>query len=146
LKFNSPALLLPLTILAALMVVASLLYVRCFYGVVDLFKHFKIPPHVKPAIGAFATGLFALGVFRALAYFGPEAQTDSLNVLSFGYGILQKLLDGPFHHHLIGAVIVLGAIGMGKILTTSLTIGSAGPAACSGRAWSSAGPSAAPSA
>jgi CIC family chloride channel protein len=126
LKFDKPALLLPLTILAAAMVIASLLYVRCFYGVVNLFKRFKIPPHVKPAIGALATGLFALGVFRALVYFGPEAQGDSLNVLSFGYGILQKLLDGQFHHNIMGAVVVLGAIGIGKILTTSLTIGSGG--------------------
>jgi CIC family chloride channel protein len=126
LKFDKPALLLPLTILAAAMVIASLMYVRCFYGVMDLFKRFKIPPHVKPAIGAFATGLFALGIFRALAYFGPETQTDSLNVLSFGYGILQKLLAGQFHHNLIGAVVLLGAIGVGKILTTSLTIGSGG--------------------
>ncbi len=126
LKFDKPALLLPLTILAAFMVVASLIYVRCFYGVVGLFKRFKIPPHVKPAIGALATGLFALGVFRALEYFGPAAQTDSLNILSFGYGILQKLLDGQFHHHLVGAVVVLAAIGIGKILTTSLTIGSGG--------------------
>jgi CIC family chloride channel protein len=126
LKFDKPALLLPLTVLAGAMVIASLLYVRCFYGTQGLFRRIKVVPHVKPAIGALATGLLALGIFRALAYFGPEAQTDSLNVLSFGYGILQKLLDGQFHHHVLGAVAVLGAIGIGKILTTSLTIGSGG--------------------
>ena len=126
LKFDSPALLFPLTILTGCMVIASLLYVRCFYGTQGLFKRLGIVPHVKPAIGALLTGVFALAIFRAVAHFGPEAQMDSLNVLSFGYGILQKLLSNQFHYGLVSAVLLLAAIGLGKIITTSLTIGSGG--------------------
>jgi CIC family chloride channel protein len=126
LKFNNPLLLGPLSIMAICMVAASLLYVRSFYGFQKLFKRLGVPPHVKPAIGALATGLFALAVFYALSKFGPEAQEDSLNVLSFGYGILQKILAGQMHYGLTAAVVLLVAIGLGKIVTTSLTIGSGG--------------------
>ncbi|MFB3890525.1 MAG: chloride channel protein [Phycisphaerae bacterium] len=126
LTFNNPLLLGPLTILGAGMVVASLIYVRCFYGFQKLFKRLRLPPHFKPAIGALATGLFALGIFYAVSGMGQEAQQDSLNVLSFGYGILQKLLAGQFHYGPTGAIVLLGAIGLGKILTTSLTISSGG--------------------
>ncbi|MCE5325891.1 MAG: chloride channel protein [Planctomycetaceae bacterium] len=126
LAFNNPLLLGPLTILAAGMVVASLVYVRCFYGAQAMFKRFKVPPHFRPAIGAAATGLFALGIFYALSGLGGEAQHDSLNVLSFGYGILQKMLAGQFHYGLTAALLILGAVGIGKIVTTSLTIGSGG--------------------
>ena len=126
LKFNNPVLLGPLTILAAGMVAASLLYVRCFYGFQRLFHRLKVRPHFRPAIGAFATGAFALAIFYAVSSLGSEAQRDSLNVLSFGYGILQKLLAGQFHYGLTAAIALLAAIGFGKILTTSLTIGSGG--------------------
>ena len=126
LKFDSPALLGPLTMLAAIMVIASMLYVRCFYGTQKLFKSLKVVPHLKPAIGALATGLFALALFHAMSPVGAEAQDDALNVLSFGYGILQKLLSGEFHYGLTTAVLLLTAIGLGKIVTTALSIGSGG--------------------
>ncbi|MCE5277529.1 MAG: chloride channel protein [Planctomycetaceae bacterium] len=126
LAFNNPLLLGPLTILAAGMVVASLVYVRFFYAAQGMFHRFKVPAHFRPAIGAAATGLFALGIFYALSGLGSEVQNDSLNVLSFGYGILQKLLAGQFQYGFTAALLVLGAIGLGKIVTTSLTIGSGG--------------------
>jgi CIC family chloride channel protein len=126
LKFNNPILLGPLTILAVGMVIASFVYVRCFYGVQGLFKRLKVVPHVKPAIGALATGLFALGLFYAMSFFGRGAQEDSLNVLSFGYGILQKMLSGQFQYGVTAAILLLLAVGLGKIVTTSLTISSGG--------------------
>lgn len=126
LTFNNPLLLGPLTILAAGMVVTSFLYVRCFYGFQKLFHRLKIAPHFRPAIGAFATGVFALAIFYAISALGGEAQQDSLNVLSFGYGILQKILAGQFHYGLAAAIVLLSVIGFGKIPTTSLTIGSGG--------------------
>ncbi len=126
LKFNNPMLLAPLTVLAVCMVVASLLYVRCFYGISGLFKKLRIPPHIKPAIGALATGSLALAIFYGMARFGADTQTDSLNVLSFGYGILQKILGGQFHYGFTAAIALLLAVGLGKIVTTSLSIGSGG--------------------
>ena len=126
LAFNNPMLLVPLTILAAGMVAASLVYVRCFYGFQKVFHGLKLRPHFKPAIGALATGVFALAIFYGVSGMGVDAQHDSLNILSFGYGILQKLLAGQFHYGLTAAIILLAAIGLGKIITTSLTIGSGG--------------------
>ena len=126
LKFDNPLLLAPLTALAICMAAASLLYVRSFYGFQKLFHRLKIPPHFKPALGALATGGVALALFYSMGRFGPQAQDDSLNVLSFGYGILQRLLAGQAHYGMTTAIVLLVAIGLGKILTTSLTIGSGG--------------------
>ncbi len=126
LHFNHPMLLAPLTILAIVMVAASLVYVRCFYGCQRLFHLLPMKPHLKPAVGALGTGLFALGIFYALSGAGRQAQHDSLSVLSFGYGILQKLLDGQIQLGLPAAIALLLAVGLGKILTTSMTIGSGG--------------------
>ncbi len=126
LTFDNPLLLGPLTVLALLMAGAAILYVRTFYGVHERFKRLKVPRHVRPAIGALATAALALAIFYAVGSLGADAQQDSLNVLSFGYGILQKTLSGNMAYGTVGAIVVLLAIGLGKILTTSLTIGSGG--------------------
>ncbi|GAB4186882.1 MAG: chloride channel protein [Phycisphaeraceae bacterium] len=122
-RFNQPSLLLPLTVLAGVSVVASWTYIRCFYGVTGLFKRWSIPNFLKPTIGAFATGLFALLLYYAFLSSGSEeAAHDSLSVLSFGYGFLKKVLAEPTGM----TALLLLAVGFGKILTTSLTIGSGG--------------------
>ena len=126
LTFDQPALLGPLTGLAVIMALASFVYVRCFYGLRKLFSRLSIRPCFRPAIGAFATGVFAIIAYYALRGFGGEAQNDSLNVLSFGYGILQKLLNGTIGYGTTALLVVLLLVGFGKILTTSLTIGSGG--------------------
>lgn len=122
-EFNQPLLLLPLTVLAGVMVVMAWLYIKCFYGVTALFKRLSVPNFIKPAIGAGATGLFAVAMFYAFKNSGrPDAAQESLSVLSFGYGFLQNVLSEPTG---MTAVLLL-AVGLGKILTTSLTIGSGG--------------------
>jgi CIC family chloride channel protein len=126
LQFNNPALLIPLTVLAVFMTVSSFLYVRCFYGINNIFKQFKIPPHFKPAIGALLTGISGLVIFYLLIPFGKDVSEESLSTLSFGYGILQKLLSGQMQYKLVTFIILLLAVGFGKIITTSLTIGSGG--------------------
>ena len=126
LKFDNPMILVPLTILALGMVMASYAYVRCFYGTVGLFQRLPLPHHLRPALGALATGVLGLIIFYALTHFGTEVQMDSLNVLSFGYGVIQKILLDPNHYGMTTAIILLLAVGLGKILTTSLTIGSGG--------------------
>jgi CIC family chloride channel protein len=77
-------------------------------------------------LGALGTGSLALAIFYAMARFGADTQNDSLNVLSFGYGILQKILGGQFHYGFGAAIALLLAVGLGKIVTTSLSIGSGG--------------------
>lgn len=125
LQFNNPWLLMPLVVLAGAMSLASLGYVKCFSGVTVLFKRLAIPNHFKPAIGAFLTGALALVAYLTLNATTSDktAATDSLSVLSFGYGFLQKVLT-PGDATLLVPVLLI--VGLGKIVTTSLTIGSGG--------------------
>jgi CIC family chloride channel protein len=61
---------------------------------------------------------------------GEDRQKDSLSVLTFGYGFLQKILDGSLFAESTYApiAIILLIVAVGKTLTTSLTIGSGGSA------------------
>ncbi|GBD36122.1 H(+)/Cl(-) exchange transporter ClcA [bacterium HR36] len=79
-------------------------------------------PHLKPALGALLTGL--VGV---VLYYTLHQQQRVLAVLSFGYGALQEAMTTtpPADESLYWAVSLL-AIALGKIVTTSLTIGSGG--------------------
>jgi len=117
LTFSNPLELAPYLLLALAMVVLAGLYTRTFYGFADGFHRLKIPPSLKPALGAFLTG--AIGV---ALYYLTGREKDVLSVMSFGYDSLQRAMEGE------GATTagILLIIALGKILTTSLTIGSGG--------------------
>jgi len=104
-KFQNPLELGPYMVLAGVLVVTGALYIKVFYGVIDLFQKFKIPNHVKPAIGGLLTGI--------IGFFLPYT-------LAFGYGIAQ---DAIFNKVAIPTLI---ALAIGKIFTTSFSIGSGG--------------------
>ncbi|MCP4722599.1 MAG: chloride channel protein, partial [Desulfobacteraceae bacterium] len=104
-KFQNPLELGPYMVLAGVLVVTGVLYVKVFYGVIDLFKKLKVPNHIKPAIGGLLTGI--------IGFFLPYT-------LAFGYGIAQ---DAIFNKVAIPTLI---ALAIGKILTTSFSIGSGG--------------------
>lgn len=114
---QSLAELVPYGIMSLLLAAVGILYIRCFYGVHELFRRMPGPPHIKPAIGAGLTGCVAIGLFYA---FGQD--DDLLAVLSTGYGILQNGLESP--ENLTIKVLLL--VGLFKIVTTSLTISSGG--------------------
>jgi CIC family chloride channel protein len=99
------------------MVALAGLYTRSFYGIAGLFHRLKLPPWLKPALGAFLTGAFGLAL-----YYASGRRMEALSVLSFGYDSLQRALDGD---PATGAGLLF-LIALGKILTTSLTIGSGG--------------------
>ncbi|MFO8031289.1 MAG: chloride channel protein [Desulfohalobiaceae bacterium] len=103
--FSNPLELGPYTVLALVLIGVSFVYVRTFYGVHDLFRKIPVKPHFKPAIGGLLTGI--------IGFFLPQT-------LSFGYGIIQQ---GLFNE--VGIMLLLG-VALGKILTTSFTIGSGG--------------------
>jgi CIC family chloride channel protein len=117
LAFTSAWELLPYTLLAAWVAIMAMLYVRTFYGIHHLFKRVPIPNGFKPAIGAAMAGAVGVGLFFAVG-----RQTSVLAVLSYGYGILQQALTDESS---LSALLLL-AIAVGKIITTSLTIGSGG--------------------
>jgi CIC family chloride channel protein len=117
--FHSPLQLGPYLILALAMAFLAMIYTRTFYGCVYLFHRWRVPPHIKPAVGGLLTGAVAVALYLA---FGR--QPEVLGVLSTGYGSLQAALDNEAGM----SVGVLLAIAFGKIVTTSLTIGSGGSA------------------
>src|SRR5579871_1910960 len=116
-EFNNPWQLAPYFVLALFMAFLAMIYTRTFYGFTNLFHHWKIPAWSKPMIGAGASGLIGVALYFAL---GRDQQ--SLSVLSFGYGILQQSFADPKD---LTAGLLL-AVAIGKLLTTSLTIGSGG--------------------
>jgi len=103
--FNNPLELGPYILLAFMLVGAGILYVKCFYGVVRISKALRVPNHLKPAIGGLFTG--------AIGFFLPQT-------LHFGYGYAQMALENQL------PVMILLGIALGKILTTSFSIGSGG--------------------
>ena len=129
-EFRNPLLLLPLTVLAGVMVASSFAFSRIFHRTTWLFKRMALRPWLKPAVGAAGCGAVALGLWWALQSLGPEASHDGLSVLSMGYGYLQKILltNADLPEGSLGALLlVLAAVAFGKMLTTSLTIGSGSP-------------------
>jgi len=112
--FHSIIELVPYTALAIVAALAAGLFVNVFYGTHALFGRLRIPKVVKPALGGFLTGVFALA-----AYEGVRDQRV-LDVLSFGYGSIQHAMRGEL------PLTLLLVIAGGKILTTSFSIGSGG--------------------
>ncbi|MBT3386761.1 MAG: chloride channel protein [Desulfobacula sp.] len=104
-KFQNPLELGPYLVLAGVLVLTAILYIKVFYGVIDLFKKLSIPNHFKPAIGGLITGI--------IGFFLPYT-------LAFGYGIAQQAIFNQV------AIPTLIALALGKIFTTSFSIGSGG--------------------
>ncbi len=113
----SPAELLPLTVLALILVLVGIVYIKLFYGTHHQFKKLPIIPHVRPMIGAAAAGCCGI----ALYYFTGKDER-ALAVLATGYGTLQSAVEDSRG---MGVWLLL-AIALVKIVTTSLTIGSGG--------------------
>jgi len=114
---NSPVELILYGLMAVVLVGVGIVYIKTFYATHALFNRMRIPKALRPAIGAVATGLLALALWR---FFGRDEH--ALAVLSTGYGSLQDAFSPGAD---IGLSILL-AVAFVKILTTSLTIGSGG--------------------
>jgi CIC family chloride channel protein len=115
--FDNAWQLAPYFLLAVCMAFLAFLYTRSFYGLRNLFKRLPIMPHFRPAIGALLTGLVGVGL-----YFAFDRNPRALSVMASGYSSLQEIVVSE---HSTPALLLL-AIALGKILTTSLTIGSGG--------------------
>jgi CIC family chloride channel protein len=132
--FDQALLLVPFLILGVACAAGAALYVTAFYGVRSLIlRRLRIPNHVKPALGGLLVGV--------IGFFLPEA-------LGTGYGVVQACFHGPGlppHTQITQltswqpltallptasantlAILLLAAIGLAKIATTSLSIGSGG--------------------
>ena len=104
-EFTNPLELGPYIVLALVLVATGVFYVKAFYGVTALFKKIPLPNHLKPALGGLCTGM--------IGFYFPQA-------LAFGYGFAQQALFNEL------SVSFLLALAIGKVLTTSFSIGSGG--------------------
>ncbi|MBI3179521.1 MAG: chloride channel protein [Deltaproteobacteria bacterium] len=116
LAFRDPRELGAYTALALAVSAAAYVFIKVFYWTRDRFKALPLSPYLKPALGGLLTG--AVGVALYLA----TGNGDLLSVMAFGYGALQGALNGEI------GIMVLLLIAAGKMVTTSLTIGSGGSA------------------
>jgi CIC family chloride channel protein len=103
--FRNPVELGPYLVLALVLSAVGFLYVKAFYGVIAVFHNLKMPNHLKPALGGLVTG--------TIGFFWPQT-------LAFGYGFAQMALENKL------TVPFLMALALGKIFTTSFSIGSGG--------------------
>jgi chloride channel protein, CIC family len=115
---GSPLELVSYAVLACVLVLVGVLYIKTFYGTHKLFKKLPILPHFRPAVGAGLAGLCGIGFYLAMGR-DPHA----LAVLSTGYGALQEALAPGGD---LVAIRLLLLIALIKIVTTSLTISSGG--------------------
>lgn len=113
--FDNPLELLLYTAVALLVALAAGLFVKVFYGVHDFCERLRMTPGVKPMIGGLLTGLVGVALFQL-----ADGDVRVLDVLSFGYGTLQEALLGTAP---IGLLLL---IAVGKVVTTSVSIGSGG--------------------
>lgn len=117
LTFSSPLELLPYTVLALVCVAAAALYTGVFYGTEKAFQRLPLPVWLRPALGGAATGGLALLLLLA------TGDRTSLSVMGAGYGILERAMSSNVQAVGVG---MLALIAVGKILSTSLSIGSGG--------------------
>lgn len=103
--FRNPLELGPYLVLALVLVATGVLYIKSFYGITALFRKLAVPNHIKPAIGGLCTGI--------IGFFLPQT-------LAFGYGFAQMALNNEL------TIPFLLALAVGKIFTTSFSIGSGG--------------------
>ncbi len=108
LEFNSPLQLGGYILLGLACGLVGMLYGRTFYKMRDYFRSLKIPNYLKPAIGGLGVGI--IGMFL------PQ-------VLGQGYGWVQLGINGDFTA--LPVYLMVGVL-VGKIVATSLSIGSGG--------------------
>ncbi|MHC1602656.1 MAG: chloride channel protein [Methermicoccaceae archaeon] len=110
--FKSPSELVLYILLGMFVAGVGLVYVNVYRSVLQVFDTARIPRVLKPALGGLGVGLLVLLI---------ESETGTgLALLGMGYEIVQYSL---FEHIPLTFIVVLL---LGKILATSLTIGSRG--------------------
>lgn len=105
-EFINPLELLPLILFALLCGIVGIAYTKVFYASRHrFFDKLALPPHYRPALGGLLVG--------AMGFFFPA-------VLGSSYGWLQQAIYGNL------PILLMATLVVGKILATSLTIGSGG--------------------
>jgi CIC family chloride channel protein len=103
--FRNPLELGPYLVLALALAGAGVIFTQLFHATARFFHGLNLPNHIKPAIGGALTGV--------VGFFLPHT-------LAFGYGYAQRALTEEV------AVSFLLSLALGKMITTSFSIGSGG--------------------
>lgn len=114
---GSPLELFPYAVLAVVLVLFGIAYIKVFYGIHRLFAKSRIPRLIRPAIGAAIAGVIGISLFKLCG-----EDRHALAVLATGYGTLQNALTSASS---VGIPLLL-TIAAVKIFTTSFTISSGG--------------------
>jgi CIC family chloride channel protein len=116
--FTNPTSLLCYVGLGLVVAFGGIAYITVLERTTSAFRRWQITNYAKPAIGGLAVGVIALGALLM------SDDTSVLAVMGSGYGMLQRAVS---ESHAIGpSLAVLGFVAVGKMVTTSLTIGSGG--------------------
>ncbi len=118
--FSNPMELIPYTIEAIILAFAALLFIKSFYGIKRIFDSWKFPRYLKPFIGGLMTGSLVLLLIEITG-----DRKYIIDIMGGGYGILQEIVQNGVANIGLGIILLVAA---GKILATSLTIGSGGSA------------------
>jgi chloride channel protein, CIC family len=111
-------------ILGIIFGVLSVIWMKGFYKIEDLFEKIRVSKYALPAIGGFLTGALALGtlyletVFSYQGEFGTQPVYPA--IMGVGYAFIDASLAGTVA---LGALLIFGLF---KILATSFTLGSGG--------------------
>ncbi|MHA1389630.1 MAG: chloride channel protein [Candidatus Thorarchaeota archaeon] len=111
-------------ILGLILGVASVIWMRGFYFIEDMFEKIRVSKYALPAIGGLLTGALAIGtiyletIFEYQGAFGTQPVYPA--IMGVGYAFIDASLAGTV---VIGALLVFGVL---KILVTSFTLGSGG--------------------
>jgi chloride channel protein, CIC family len=103
--FRNPLELGPYLVLAFVLAGAGVVFTQMFHATTRFFHKLNFPNYLKPALGGVLTGI--------VGFFLPHT-------LAFGYGYAQKALTQEV------AVSFLLSLALGKMITTSFSIGSGG--------------------
>jgi chloride channel protein, CIC family len=103
--FRNPLELGPYLALAVTLAGAGVVFIQMFHAATRFFHELNLPNYLKPAIGGVLTGI--------AGFFLPHT-------LAFGYGYAQMALSGEV------AISFLLSLAIGKMITTSFSIGSGG--------------------
>jgi chloride channel protein, CIC family len=116
--FTNPTSLLCYIVMGLVIAFGGIAYITLLERTTRVFKRWRITSYAKPAIGGVLVGSIAV-VALSIGH-----DTSVLSVMGSGYGTLQRAVS---ENGAIGpSLAVLGFVAVGKMLTTSLTIGSGG--------------------
>ncbi|MCK4756857.1 MAG: chloride channel protein, partial [Thermoplasmata archaeon] len=121
-SLTEPLVEMPLYILLGIVCgLVAILFVYLLYKFEDMFDDFKMPEYVKPMIGGLMLGLVGLVSYHYLGHYF---------IFGTGYGTMMPILDpdnfGALDTGTYSLLFLLGGLGLLKIFSTSLTLGSGG--------------------